>query len=103
RAAPANRRRQLDMRKLFALALVALLLGVAVVAIIQTDPGYVLIAYDKFTLEASLWVGLLLLLALVTAIFLLLRLSYRIIGGKRSLASWLDARKSRRALRQTTH
>ena len=33
------------MRKLFALVLIALLLGVGVVALIETDPGYLLLAY----------------------------------------------------------
>jgi len=87
------------MRKLFALALVALLLGVGIVAVIQTDPGYVLVAYGNYTLESSLWVGLLLLLLFVVLVFLLLRLTYRIVGGQRSLFSWLDARKARNAHR----
>ena len=46
------------MRKLFAIALVTLLLGAGIVGIIETDPGYVLVAYGNYTLEASLWVGL---------------------------------------------
>jgi HemY protein len=87
------------MRRLFAVALVALLLGVGIVAIIETDPGYVLLAYGNYTLEASLWVGLLLLLLLMAMLFLLLRLTYQIITGQRSLVSWLGARKSRKALR----
>ena len=64
------------MRKLFAIALVTLLLGAGIVGIIETDPGYVLVAYGNYTLEASLWVGLLLLLLLVVALFIVLRLVY---------------------------
>jgi HemY protein len=90
------------MRKLFAIALVTLLLGAGIVGIIETDPGYVLVAYGNYTLEASLWVGLLLLLLLVLSIFLLLRLVYQILSGQRSLVSWLGARKSRKALRLST-
>lgn len=90
------------MRKLFAIALLALLLGVGIVVIIETDPGYVLLAYGRYTLEASLWVGLLLLLLLVLLTFLLLRLTYQIISGQRSLVSWLGARKSRKAQRLST-
>ena len=90
------------MRKLFAIALVALLLGVGIVAIIETDPGYVLVAYGNYTLEASLWIGSLLLLLLILVIFLLLRLTYQLFSGQRSLVSWLDARKSRKALRLST-
>jgi HemY protein len=90
------------MRKLFAIALVALLLGAGIVAIIETDPGYVLLAYGNYTLEASLWVGLLLLLLLVFLVFLLLRLTYQVFSGQRSLVSWLGARKSRKAQRLST-
>ncbi len=90
------------MRKLFAIALVALLLGVGIVAVIETDPGYVLVSYANYTLESSLWVGLLLLLLSVLAIYLLLQLIYWIVGGRRSLVSWLGARKARNALRHTT-
>jgi HemY protein len=89
------------MRRLFAVALVALLLGVGIVVVIQTDPGYVLVAYGNYTLEASLWVGLLLLLLMVALVFLLLRLVYRIAGGHRSLFSWLGERKTRNAQRLT--
>jgi len=87
------------MRKLFAIALVALLLGVGVVAVIQTDPGYVLVSYGNYTLEASLWVALLVLLLFVLSVYLLLRLAFRIFGGRRSLFSWLETRKVRNALR----
>ena len=90
------------MRKLFATALVALLLGVGIVAVIETDPGYVLVSYANYTLKASLWVGLLLLLLSVLSIYLLLQLAYRIVGGRRSLVSWLGTRKTRNALRLTT-
>ncbi len=90
------------MRRLFATALIALLVGVGIVAVIETDPGYVLVAYGKYTLESSLWIGLLLLLLLALLIFSLLRLVYRIVGGRRSLFSWLDARKVRNAQRLTT-
>ena len=90
------------MRKLFAIALVALLLGVGIVAMIETDPGYVLLAYGNHTLEASLWVGLLLLLLLVGLVFLLLRLVYQVFSGQRSLVSWLGTRKVRKAQRLST-
>ena len=90
------------MRKLFAIALVALMLGVGIVAVIETDPGYVLVSYSNYTLEASLWVGLLLLLLSVLSIYLLLQLVYRIVGGRRSLVSWLGTRKTRNAQRLST-
>lgn len=87
------------MRRLFAIALVALLLGVGIVAMIETDPGYVLLAYGSYTLEASLWVGLLLLFLTIVLVFLLLRLAFQLLSGQRSLVSWFGARKSAKALR----
>ena len=90
------------MRKLFVVALLALLLGVGVVALIETDPGYVLVSYRNYTLETSLWVGLSLLVLLVVSIGLLLKLVYRVIRGRRSLSSWLGNRKARNAQRLST-
>ena len=90
------------MRKLFAITLVALLLGVGVIALIETDPGYVLVAYGNYTLETSLWVGLLLLFALILVIYLAMRLVFRLIGGQRWLSSWLGTRKHHHASRLST-
>jgi HemY protein len=90
------------MRRLFAISLVALLLGVGIVALIETDPGYVLIAHGNYSLETSLWVGLVLLLLLVLLLFLLLRLVYQLSGGRRSLAAWLGGQRSGASQRTTT-
>jgi len=90
------------MRKLFVLVLIALLAGVAVVALIETDPGYVLIAYGNYTLESSVWVGLLLLLLFTGLVYLSLRLFRKLMSGQSSLVSWLGGRKSRKAARLTT-
>lgn len=90
------------MRKIFLLILVALLLGVGVIAIIETDPGYVLIAYGDYTVETSVWVGLVLLLFITLVIYWLIRLLHRILGSQNSLNSWLGGRRARVASRQTT-
>ncbi|RLQ20981.1 heme biosynthesis protein HemY [Seongchinamella sediminis] len=90
------------MRRLFALVLIALLLGVGIVAVIETDPGYVLIAYGNYTLETSLWVGIVLLALFTLAVYLLLRLIRRLLGGQQSLASWIGGRRARAASRLTT-
>lgn len=89
------------MRTLFVFTLLALLLGVGVVALIETDPGYVLVTYGNYTLETSLWVGILLMLVLVGLVFYGLRFIYGLISGQRSLANWFSARKEREAQRQT--
>jgi len=90
------------MRKIFVLILIALLAGVAIVALIETDPGYVLIAYGNYTLESSVWVAVLLLLLFTTAVYLLLRLIRKLISGQSSLVSWLGTRKARKSARLTT-
>lgn len=90
------------MRKIFALVLIALLLGVGVVAVIETDPGYVLVAYGNYTLETSLWVGLVVLTIFTLLVYAVLRLLYRLVGGRDSVVSWLGTRRSHHASRLTT-
>jgi len=89
------------MRRIFTLVLIALLLGVGVVAIIETDPGYLLIAYGDYTLESSLWVGLVLLFLFTVLLYVLIALFRRLLGGQKSLSGWLDARRYRQATRLT--
>ena len=89
------------MRKLFVLILVALLLGIGVVALIETDPGYLLLSYGNYTLESSLWVGLVLLVLATMVLYFVIALIRRLLGGQRSLASWLGSRRSRAAARLT--
>ena len=90
------------MRRIFTLALIALLLGVGIVAVIETDPGYVLVAYGNYTVETSLWVGLLLLVVFTLVIYAVVRLFRRLLGSQDSIASWLGGRRSRAASRLTT-
>lgn len=90
------------MRKLFALIIVALLVGVGIVAVIETDPGYVLVAYGNYTVETSLWVGLVVLAVFILLVYAVVRLIRRVLGGQNSLASWLGGRRARAASRLTT-
>lgn len=90
------------MRKLFALLLIALLLGVGIVAVIETDPGYILVAYGNYTVETSLWVGIVLLAVFTLLIYLTLRLVRRLLGGQQSLVSWIGGRRVRASSRLTT-
>lgn len=89
------------MRKLFIVILIALLAGVAVVALIETDPGYVLLSYGNYTLESSLWVGLLALALFTFAVYFVLRLVAKTLSGQSSLAGWLGNRQSRKSSRLT--
>ena len=67
------------MRTLLIIALLALLLGVGLVALIQSDPGYILIAMGRYTVESSLWVGLPLILMVSYLLFALLRLLFHFL------------------------
>lgn len=89
------------MRRLFVIALIALLLGVGIVALIETDPGYILLSYGRYTLETSLWVGLVLAALALLLLYIALRLVYRVLGGRRNLVSWWGSRLSGRAQRNT--
>lgn len=90
------------MRRIFALILIALLLGVGIVAVIETDPGYVLVAYGNYTVETSLWVGLVLLTIFTLLIYAFVRLIRRLLGGQSSLVTWLGGRRARASSRLTT-
>ena len=80
---------------------VGLLLGVAVVALIEVDPGYVLIAYGDYTVETSLWVGAMVLLLFTGLVYVLLRIFRKVVGRNNSLSSWLGSRKARQGARLT--
>lgn len=89
------------MRRLFLLALVALLLGAGIVALIESEPGYVLVAYGGYTIESSLWIGLLLIAVIVIALYTALRLLHRVLASPGSLAFWVNSRRRRQAARLT--
>lgn len=89
------------MRKLLLLGLLALLAGVAVVALIETDPGYILISHGHYTVETSFWVGLVLLLLATLLLYAGVALLRKLFAGQRSLRGWLGARKARQAARVT--
>ena len=90
------------MRKLFALMLIALLLGVGIVAVIETDPGYVLVAYGNYTVETSLWIGIAVLAVFTLLIYAFVRLLRRLLSGQNSITSWLGSRRTKASSRLTT-
>lgn len=89
------------MRKLLLLGLLALLLGVGLVALIENHPGYVLIAYGHYTVETSFWVGIVLLVLLTLVLYASVALLRKLLGGQKSFAGWLGQRKVQRASRLT--
>lgn len=80
---------------------IILLISVWVGLKIAADPGYLLIAYQKVTVEMPLWLAVL----GVLGIFFILYFTFRIISNIRSLGeriqSWSQTRRSRRAWART--
>ena len=86
------------MRRLFVVILLMLLGGVGLIALIENDPGYVLVSYGLWTLETSLWVGLVLQLLLFLLLYLALRVTLRLLSTRGLLADWLSMRAYSRQL-----
>lgn len=89
------------MRMLLGVVLVLLLAG-WVGTLIARDPGYVLIAWDHWSLETSIWFALLLVVAGLLVLRGLLLLLGILFGSRRGLRDWNRRRLGRRAQRQTT-
>ena len=88
------------MRKLLVLLMLALLIGAALVWILQLGSGYILLSFETFTLEMSAWTGLLLYLT-ATGLLLWLLLTWRWIAGAGGLQLWWQSRRSARKINQT--
>ncbi|MFT7285920.1 MAG: HemY protein [Halieaceae bacterium] len=87
------------MGSLFIIALLALLAGVGIVALIETEPGYLLVAYGGYTVETSFWVGILLIVAIVLSLYGLLRFLSRLISSPSSMLNWAGGRRLRQSAR----
>lgn len=85
----------------FVLALLALLAGVGIVALIETEPGYLLIAYGGYTIETSFWVGIVAIGAIVLLGYALLRFLHRLVTSPSSLRGWAGNRRLRQSARLT--
>lgn len=71
------------MRKLL-IAFILILLAIWIGFLVSQDSGYVMVAYDGYTLETSLWFTILCLAVLFCLLYMLLRLTKntRRLGGK---------------------
>ncbi|MET0377981.1 MAG: heme biosynthesis HemY N-terminal domain-containing protein [Spongiibacteraceae bacterium] len=89
------------MKRLFLAVLATLLVAAALAAAISNDSGYVLIAFGNYTLETTVWIGLLLVLVILVLMYVLAMLLHR---GKRygsAWSRWQQDRSSHRGRRQT--
>lgn len=89
------------MKRVFLAILIALLLAAGLVAGIQYDPGYILIAFGDYTLETSFWVGVLAYLLLVGGGFGLLALLSRSLRAGGAVGRLVMHRRQRRSQRKT--
>lgn len=89
------------MGKLFFVALLALVLGVGIVALIETEPGYLLVAYGGYTVETSFWVGIVLIAVAVLVLYALVRFLHRLFTSPRSLLNWASGRRNDQSARLT--
>ncbi len=85
------------MRRLLIYALLGLLLGAGLVALIEQDRGLLILSFGDTTVETSLWVGLLLWLGawwLMALVFGAVRSGWSV---RSTMMGWLGGRKSRNA------
>lgn len=90
------------MGRLFLVALLALVGGVGIVALIETEPGYLLIAYGGYTVETSFWVGIVAIAAAVLTLYALLRFLHRLLSSPGSVLNWASERRLRQSSRLTS-
>jgi len=88
------------MRKLlyyFIVLLIAVWGGLKIAA----DPGYLLVAYQKVTVEMPLWLAVLGILGLFFALYFLLRMISNILSLGAKIRAWSRTRRVRRAWQRT--
>lgn len=85
------------MRRVLIVIVVGLLLGAGLMALIERDPGLVVLSYGNTTIETSVWLALVLWLMLWWLLALAVRLLRGTWGLRGSLSGWLGGRKARNA------
>lgn len=90
------------MRRLLIFALLALLAAIGLVALIERDPGYVLLSYGNTTVETSIWVALFIFSVVFLLLYIVLRLYRRVTSPSGSLGRWLHKRGHSRSQGLTT-
>jgi HemY protein len=88
------------VRKLLVLLMLSLLIGAALVWVLQQGSGYILLSFSDFSVEMSAWTGLLIYLTATALLFWLL-LTWRWIAGAGGFRLWWQNRRSARKINQT--
>lgn len=82
--------------------LLTLAIGLLAGTLVNIDSGYVLLSWDTYTLETSLWFFLLILAATSVVVYLTIRFSLLVLGNDWRFNEWRSKRRSVRARRLTT-
>jgi HemY protein len=88
--------------RLLAGAVVVLAVAGVLGALVARDPGYVLIAWQSYSLETSVWVAIVLLGVLLLLARFVSGLVGSLVGSRTGLRTWNRQRLERRAQRRTT-
>lgn len=83
--------------KLLAYILLGLFISIALALIAQDNPGYVLLAREPWSVEMPLTLFVILQVALMTAVYFLVRLLGQLVSTPRTVARWRRMRRLRRA------
>jgi uncharacterized protein HemY len=76
---------------------IILILALGFGLLMHQDPGYVLLVYDKWSIETTLWVLLLAILLLFIVLYSILTLWRGFKTLRKNLSRWLQTRQERRA------
>lgn len=80
---------------LFLLLVFSIWLGIK----IHNDPGYILISYQDWSLETTLWFGLLAILIIYFCLFFIFKLLNNTVSIPKRIRSWLERRREEKANR----
>lgn len=89
------------MKRWFFLLLIALALGIAAGTTVGIDSGYVLLSWDKYSVETSLSLWLLGTVLFVIGLYVVWRFTLLLLGNDGRFNEWRAQRRTQRARKQT--
>jgi len=90
------------VRSNFVFLVIMVSFSLLVAEFILNDPGYVLLAYESYVLETSLFVAFLVTVLFAVVAALLVYLASRLLGVRSGLSQWITARGVKLARQKTT-